>query len=94
MEGYQVTYGRVCTISVWIKKDIMLNRFCQKEGIVVDKEMGLRTGTIRPAGRRDVLVTVAGVDYNTPDSLIQEYLEKFGGKIMKESMRLIFQMPK
>ena len=65
-EGYQVTYGRVYTISVWVKKDITLDRFCQKEGIVVDKEMGLMTGTIRPAGRRDVLVTVAGVDYNTP----------------------------
>ena len=41
MEGYQITYGRVCTISVLVKKDIMLNRFCQKAGIVVDKEMAL-----------------------------------------------------
>ena len=86
MEGYQVTYGRICTISVWVKKGITLDRFCQKEGILVDKEMGLRTGTIRPAGRRDVLVTVAGVDYNTPDSLIQEYLEKFGGKLMNQNV--------
>ena len=49
MEGYQITYGRVCTISVWVKKDITLGRFCQKEGIVIDKEMGLMTGTICPA---------------------------------------------
>ena len=84
MEGYRITYRRVCTISVRVKKDIALVRFCQKEGIVVDK--GIVTGTICPAGRRDVLVTVAGVDYNTPDSLIQEYLEKFGGKLMNQNV--------
>ena len=72
MEGYQITYGRVCTISMWVMKDIALDRFCQKEDIVVDKR--IVTGTIRPAGRRDVLVTVAGVDYNTPDSLYRSIL--------------------
>ena len=49
MEEYQINYRKVCTISMWVKKDITLDRFCQKEGIVIEK--GIVTGTIRPAGR-------------------------------------------
>ena len=47
---------------------------------------GVVTGTIRPAGRRDVIVTVAGVDFDTPDTLIQEYIKKFGGKLMSQDV--------
>jgi hypothetical protein len=47
--------------------------------------LGKQTGTIRPAGRRDIIVTVAGVDFDTPDTLIQEYIRK------KENTKLIFQ---
>ena len=70
LEGFQVTYRRICTISAWMSAGISLERFRQKEGIIVGK--GLRTGPIRPAGRKDVIVTFAGVDFNTPDTLIQE----------------------
>ena len=43
LEGFQVTYGRVCTISAWMSMGVSLERFCQKEGIIVGK--GLRTGS-------------------------------------------------
>ena len=28
------------------------------------------------------MVTVCGLHWNTPDSLVQEYIQKFGGKLM------------
>jgi hypothetical protein len=84
VEGYQIFYGRVCLISVWVVQGVLLDRFCQKENIIVTK--GVVTGSIRPAGRRDVIVTFAGVDYNTPDTLIQEYIKKFGGKLMSQNV--------
>ena len=37
------------------------------------------TSSIRPAGRREVTVNVTGLDFNTPDSLIIDYIRKFGG---------------
>ena len=46
----------------------------------------MRTGTIWPAGRKDVIVTFAGVDFNTPDTLIQEYIMKFGGKMVSQTV--------
>ena len=48
--------------------------------------IGVVTGIIRPAGRRVVIITVAGVDFNTPDALIQGYIQKFGGKLISQNV--------
>ena len=41
---------------------------------------------IRPSGRSDVTVSVSGLDFNTPDSLMFEYIKRFGGIIMSSSV--------
>ena len=81
MEGYQVMFNSgIHVISVWLVKGVCPDRFCRGENINVGK--GVVTGTIRPAGRRDVTVTVSGLDFNTPDNLICDYIRKFGGTIL------------
>ena len=82
--GYQVTYGRVVTLAVWCKAGVNLEKFCRSENIQVSR--GIWTRNIRPAGRRDVAVTVAGLNFNTPDSLITGYIEKFGGKLVSQEV--------
>ena len=85
IEGYQVHHnGRSSTITVWVVKDVNLERFCRVEGINVTK--GVMTSMIRPAGRSDVTVSVSGLDFNTPDSLMFEYIKKFGGIIISNSV--------
>ena len=85
VEGYQIQYnGRTSMISVWAAKGVNLEKFCKAEGINVTKD--IMTGLIRPAGRRDVTVTVSGLDFNTPDSLVFEYIKKFGGVIVNNSV--------
>ena len=42
----------------------------------------LSEGIIRPAGKHDVMVTVSHLYWNTPDSLVQDYIQKFRGKLM------------
>ena len=76
-QGYQVHYrGRSSTISVWMAAGINLEKFCRDINIkVID---GVITGNIRPAGKSDVTVKIEGLDFNTPDSLVLEYLGKFG----------------
>ena len=59
-----------------------LEKFCLSESISISKI--LSTGIIRPAGKCDIMVTVCGLDWNTPDSLVQEYIQKFGGKLMTQ----------
>ena len=85
VEGYQVQYnGRTSLISVWATEDLDLERFCKAEAIIIGK--GIVKGQIRPATRRDVSLTVSGLDFNTPDSLIFEYIQKFGATIVSNNV--------
>ena len=85
VEGSQVQFNSgKYMISVWVVKGINLERFCREENINVGK--GLVTGMIRPAGRRDVTLTVSGLDFNTPDNLICDYIRKFGGNILNANV--------
>ena len=85
VEGYQTHhFGSTSTITIWVVKDVNLKRFCRTEGINVSK--GVMTGMIRPAGRKDVTVSVTGLDFNTPDSLMFNYIKKFGGSIISNEV--------
>ena len=77
VEGYQLhSKGKISLISVWMYKDIDLEQFCRDDNIKVAE--GVMTGSIRPAGRKDVVVTIYGLDFNTPDTFVFDYLSKFG----------------
>ena len=83
--GYQVTYGgKSGKIAALCKTGVDLERFCRQECFEVCK--GVTTKNIRPSGKKDVTVTVSGLDFNTPDSLVQEYIIKFGGILMSNSV--------
>ena len=73
IEGYSIKQK---IISVWVKKGISLERFCKDECIKIAP--GVKTGFIRPAGRKFVMVSISGLDFNTPDSFVFEYLSNFG----------------
>ena len=85
VEGYQVSYGgKSAKISVLCKNGVELERFCRQECFEVCK--GVVTKNIRPSGRRDITVTVSGLDFNTPDSLVQDYISKFGGVLISKNV--------
>ena len=45
VEGYQIQFGRVCILSVWVEKSVNLERFCKGENIMVSKGVcGLLVG--------------------------------------------------
>ena len=39
---------------------------------------GVKTGLIKPMERKNVSVTIKGINLNSPDSLVMEYISKFG----------------
>ena len=85
VEGLQVSQGRKkAMIDVLCKAGLDLEQFCLQESIQVEK--GVKTNFIRPAGRRDVEVTVTGLGFNTPDSLVQEYITRFGGELVTKDV--------
>ena len=73
MEGY---FQRNKSIHVWLINGINLDKFCRNESIKVTKNV--KTGFIRPAGKKEVTVTVSSLEFNTPDTFVMEYLSKFG----------------
>ena len=80
-----MSHGRKkAKIEVLCRADLDLEKFCIHESLQVEK--GVKTNFIRPAGRKDVEVTVAGLGFNTPDSLVQEYITKFGGKMVTNNV--------
>ena len=85
MEGYQVSYGgRSGKIAVLCKTGVNLDRFCRQESFQVCK--GVVTKNIRPADKKDIPVTVSGLHFNTPDTLVQEYITKFGGVLVSKNV--------
>ena len=77
VQGFQVQHqGRTSIISIWMVAGVNLERFCKDINIKLSD--GVMTSMIRPAGKKDVTVTVSGLDFNTPDSFMIDYLNKFG----------------
>ena len=76
LEGYQICPGNSKKILLWLKESCNIERYCKDE--VYRVAPGIRTGFIRPMDRRQVVVTVKGLNFNTPDSLVVEYLNKHG----------------
>ena len=77
VQGFQVQHkGRTSIISIWMVAGVNLERFCKDINIKLSD--GVMTSMIRPAGKKDVTVTVSGLDFNTPDSFVTDYLNKFG----------------
>ena len=77
VEGSQVHFkGMTSVISVWMKAGVNIERFCKDISIKVSN--GVMTGMIRPAGKKDVTVSIVGLDFNTPDSFVMDYVNKFG----------------
>ena len=73
LEGHQVKFDKV---SVWLKQGVKLDKFCKDEKIRV--QPGVTTRYIKPAGRNDVTVTIVGLNFNTPDTFVFEYIKNFG----------------
>ena len=66
--------SRSSTVTIGVMEGVSLSRFCKTEWINVSKSVV--TTMIRPAGRSDVTVSVVGLDFNTLDTLLFDYVKK------------------
>ena len=73
LEGYQTGSRK---LFLWCKDSVQIERFCSEESIKVSDSV--KTGLIKPMDRREVEVKISGLNLNTPDSLIVEYISKHG----------------
>ena len=62
---------------IGIKGERNVERFCRYDVIEVSTS-GIRSILIKPAGKRDVTVSLKGLHPSTSDPIVIDYLEKFG----------------
>ena len=76
VEGIQIRPGNSRKIFVWMKDSIDLTKYCKEESFRVTE--GVKTSLIKPMDKLEVSVLVKGLNFNTPDTLVLEYLGKHG----------------
>ena len=89
VEAVQTCPGNSKKIFVWLKPAVNIANFCKEESLRVSS--GVRTGLIKPMDRTEVTVLIKGLNLNTPDSLILNYLNLHGkvvsGKVIYDVER-------
>ena len=80
--GVHVDEVQICPqgrgiIFITLNKEVELGRFCRHDVLDVT-ETGIRSVMVKPAGKRDVVVTIKGIHPNTREDVVLDYLRKFG----------------
>ena len=80
IEAYQVGIKK---IFVWLKSETDVMRFCKDESIRVTNTV--RTSLIKPMDKKEVAVTIRGINLNTSDRVVIDYLNHHG-KVKSEKV--------
>ena len=73
LEGFQIKRRKVFA---WLQEGSDLGKYCTDE--IFRIAPGIKTTLIKPMDRREVQVTISGLNINTPDSFIFTYVAFFG----------------
>ena len=89
LESVQICPNGRGVVFLTFKKEIPIEKFCGHEVIQVTQS-GIRAVQIKPAGKRDVVVTIKGLHPNTRDDGVMDYLSKFGKVTSTRVVRSVY----
>ena len=80
--GVEVEEVQICpqgrgVIFITLNREVDIGRFCRHDVIDVT-ESGIRSVMVKPAGKREVIVSIRGIHPNTRDDVVLDYLARFG----------------
>ena len=87
LAGYQICPSSSKKILMWFKDDIDISKFCGEECYKINDSV--RTSIIRPMDKKEVTVSIRGLNFNTPDSLVMDYLKKHGDVVSDEDSIIV-----
>ena len=90
VEGVQLCPNGRGVILITLKDGVGIDSFCMYDTLQVT-ESGIRTTLVKPAGKREVTVTVKGIHPNTKDSVVLDYLGKFGRIVTTKVVHDVFK---
>ena len=92
--GVNVETVQICpngrgVILITLKPDVNIGNFCRHEVFEVTTT-GIRAVNIKPAGKREVVVTMKGLHPNTRDDVVLNYLSKFAKLVTNRVVHGVF----
>ena len=89
VEGVQLCPNGRGVILITLKDGVKVDSFCRYDVMQVT-ESGIRSTLIKAAGKREVVINVKGIHPNTKDSVVLDYLEKFGKIVTTKVVHGVF----
>lgn len=89
VEGVQICPQGRGVILITLRDGVALDVFCRYDVFEVT-ESGIRAVNVKPAGKREVVITVKGLHPNTRDQGVTEYLAKFGRVVTTKVVHAIY----
>ena len=77
IEGVQVCPNGRGIILITLQESVRAENYCRYDVVEVT-DTGIRSIMVKPGGKREVVMTLRGLHPNTRDSLVTNYLAKFG----------------
>ena len=77
VEGVQLCPNGRGIILITLKDHVKIDNYCRYDVLEVTHS-GIRTSIIKPAGKRETVLKLKGVHPNTRDTVVLNYLAKFG----------------
>ena len=92
--GVHVTGVQICpngrgVIFITLKQGVELGRYCRFDVLDVNSS-GTRAVMVKPAGKREAVVTLRGLHPNTRDETVIEYLNKYGKVVTRNVVYGVF----
>ena len=89
VEGVQICPTGRGVILIILKKNVKAEEFCMYDVLEIT-ESGIRSTMVKPAGKKEVVVTFKGIHPNTRDSMVLDYLSKFGKVVTTKVVHGVF----
>ena len=89
VEGVQICPGGRGVIFITLKDGVTVENFCRYDVFELS-ENGVRSIMVTPAGKKEGVVTLKGIHPNTRDSMVLDYLSKFGKIVSTKAVHGIF----
>ena len=89
VEGVQICPNGRGVIYITMKKNIDLHQFCRYDAFEVTST-GVRSTIVKPVGKKEVVVSLRGVHPNTRDTVVMNYLSKFGKMVTSKVVHEVF----
>ena len=90
VEAVQICPNGRGVIFITLKENVKIENFCRYDVLVVT-DSGIQTSLVKPAGRREVVISMKGIHPNTRDNVVLDYLAKFGKIVTTKVVHGVFR---